>query len=233
MQLVGVVVEVLRAVGEVGAGDARRRAAAGEVVLDPHLALRRAEAALDPVELGVALDAGVTRGEEPRLRERSWTLTISTFAPSWTTTSTTPFAYASSSGSADVSSSTTVKRRAGLGDDEDAPEERPAGRGARDAEVQRLLELDPCGDVDEQPVLPDRRVVRAELVVGLRRGCRAADGRPSAPRSGSPRAPSRRTGCRSRRWSRRPRRRGRGATAPRPASSSPRPTRRGRTPRGS
>src|SRR5205085_2715914 len=62
-----VVVEVLRAVGEVRARDARRRAAAVEVVLDPRLALLRAEAAGDPVELGVALDAGMVRREVPRL----------------------------------------------------------------------------------------------------------------------------------------------------------------------
>src|SRR5207237_9915914 len=52
-----VVVEVLRAVGEVRACDARGGAAAVEVVLDPRLALLRAEAARDPVELSVALDA--------------------------------------------------------------------------------------------------------------------------------------------------------------------------------
>ena len=62
-----VVVEVLVAVGEVRARDTRGRALAGEVVLDPHLALLRAEAARDPVELGVAPDAGAVRGEVPRL----------------------------------------------------------------------------------------------------------------------------------------------------------------------
>ena len=67
MLLERVVVEVLVAVGEVRAGDARGRALAGEVVLDPHLALLRAEAAGDPVELGVALDARVVRGEVPGL----------------------------------------------------------------------------------------------------------------------------------------------------------------------
>ena len=65
--LEGVVVEVLVAVGEVRAGHARGRAGAVEVVLDPDLALLRAEAAGDPVELGVALDARVVRREVPRL----------------------------------------------------------------------------------------------------------------------------------------------------------------------
>ena len=45
--------------------------------------------------------------------DRRWTFTISAFAPSCTTTSTTPFTYASSSGSADVSSCTTVNREPG------------------------------------------------------------------------------------------------------------------------
>ena len=46
-------------------------------------------------------------------RESRWTLTISAFAPSRTTTSTTPFAYVSSSSSAEVSSWTRVKREPG------------------------------------------------------------------------------------------------------------------------
>src|SRR5947208_15478960 len=62
-----VVVEVLRAVGEIRARDARGRAAAVEIVLDPRLALLRAEAAGDPVELGVALDAGVVARKVPSL----------------------------------------------------------------------------------------------------------------------------------------------------------------------
>src|SRR6185437_3458224 len=62
-----VVVEVLRAVGEIRARHARGRAASREVVLDPRLALLRAEAAGDPVELGIALDARVVVREVPRL----------------------------------------------------------------------------------------------------------------------------------------------------------------------
>src|SRR5205823_2320967 len=65
--LEGVVVQVLRAVREVRAGDARGRARPGEVVLDPDLALLRAEAAGDPVELGVTPDRRVVRREVPRL----------------------------------------------------------------------------------------------------------------------------------------------------------------------
>src|SRR6185436_5861856 len=45
---------------------ARGRARAGQVVLDPSLAALRPEAAGDPVELRVALDARVVRGEVPR-----------------------------------------------------------------------------------------------------------------------------------------------------------------------
>jgi len=65
--LESVVVEVLLAVGEVGAGDARGRSGAGEVVLDPRLALLRAETAGDPVELSVAVDPRTVRGEVPGL----------------------------------------------------------------------------------------------------------------------------------------------------------------------
>jgi hypothetical protein len=62
-----VVVEVLRPIREVGAGDPRRRTRPGEVVPDPDLALLRAEAAGDPVELRVTADPGAVRGEVPRL----------------------------------------------------------------------------------------------------------------------------------------------------------------------
>src|SRR5439155_5004018 len=65
--LEGVVVEVLLAVGEVGAGHPRGRAGAGEVVLNPRLALLGAETPGDPVELGVAVDLRAVRGEMPRL----------------------------------------------------------------------------------------------------------------------------------------------------------------------
>src|SRR5918996_2724032 len=62
-----VVVEVLRPVREVGPRHAGGRALPGEVVLDADLALVRAEAAGDPVELGVAVDARPVRGEVPGL----------------------------------------------------------------------------------------------------------------------------------------------------------------------
>jgi hypothetical protein len=50
----------------------------------------------------------------------------------------------------------------GVGHDDEAPE-RLAGGG--DADVKRLLELDALRDDDEQAVLPERRVVRRELLV--------------------------------------------------------------------
>src|SRR5207237_10645474 len=53
--------------GQVRTGHARRRARAGQVVLDTRLAALRPEAAGDPVELRVALDACVMRREVPRL----------------------------------------------------------------------------------------------------------------------------------------------------------------------
>jgi hypothetical protein len=58
-----------------------------------------------------------------------------------------------------------VKPRAGLSDDEQAPEERAAVRRVRDPHVQRLVEHDVARDDDEQAVLPQRRVVRGELLV--------------------------------------------------------------------
>src|SRR5437016_5890994 len=65
--LEGVVVEVLLTVGEVGARDGRFGPRAGEIVLDPDLALLRAEAARNPVQLRVTLDAGVMGRKVPRL----------------------------------------------------------------------------------------------------------------------------------------------------------------------
>jgi hypothetical protein len=65
-----VVVEVLRAVGEVRARDTRRRALSREVVVDADLPAPRAEAAGDPVELGILADCRPVCGEVPRvLRE--------------------------------------------------------------------------------------------------------------------------------------------------------------------
>src|SRR5690242_20813255 len=61
--LEGVVVEVLLAVREIGPGDTGGRARTREIVLDPRLALLRAEAPGDPVELGVAIDARAMRRE--------------------------------------------------------------------------------------------------------------------------------------------------------------------------
>ena len=55
--------------------------------------------------------------------------------------------------------------RAGLGDDEQAPEERAAVGCVRDPHVERLVEDDVARDDDEQSVLPQRGVVRGELLV--------------------------------------------------------------------
>jgi hypothetical protein len=56
------------------------------------------------------------------------------------------------------------QRRSGtLLRDDDEPPERLAGRG--DADVERLLELDALRHDDEQPVLPERRVVGCELLI--------------------------------------------------------------------
>ena len=89
MLLEGVVVKVLDTVGEVGPGDAEV-ARSGKVVLDPDLALLRAEATGDPVELGVAVDPRVVATEVP-----AWltfcTETYSTLAPSSTKISTAAF----------------------------------------------------------------------------------------------------------------------------------------------
>ena len=62
-----VVVEVLVAVGEVRARDARRRPLAGQVVLDSDLSLLRTEAACHPVELGISRDPRVVGREVPRV----------------------------------------------------------------------------------------------------------------------------------------------------------------------
>jgi hypothetical protein len=138
---------------------------ARQVVLDPHLALRRAEAAGDPVELRVALDPRVVRGEVPaRAREvlHGDVLDLGRVLDD------------------DLDGRVRVGRELGrrgrvlldqreaalgLGDHEQAPEERPALDRVRDADVQRLLEHDAAGDVHEQAVLPQRGVVGCELLV--------------------------------------------------------------------
>ena len=78
-----------------------------------------------------------------------------------------------------------MKRLPGLGDDEQAPEERAALDRVDDADVERLLEHDALRDVDEQAVLPLGGVVRGELLVRADELVEPADGR-RAPRSGSP-----------------------------------------------
>src|SRR4051812_28894450 len=60
-------VEVLAAVGRVGAADGGVRAWTREVRLQEHLAVARAEAERRPVQVAVALDDRALRGEDPRL----------------------------------------------------------------------------------------------------------------------------------------------------------------------
>ena len=53
----------------------------------------------------------------------------------------------------------------GIGDHEQAPEERPALLRVRDPDVERPLEHDSLRHPHEQPVLPERGVVSCELLV--------------------------------------------------------------------
>src|SRR6266487_1909878 len=53
-----------------------------------------------------------------------------------------------------------------LGDDEEAPEERAAFARVRDSDVERFFEDESLRNLDEQAVLPERRVVGSELLVG-------------------------------------------------------------------
>src|SRR5262249_53387085 len=156
---------VLVAVGEVRAGDARRRAFAAQVVLDPDLPLLRAEAARDPVELGVALDARVMSREVPGLTREvlpGHVLELRALLDE------------DLGGGRRVRLEIRRGRRVLLdqrelralpGDDEQAPEERAARNGIRDANVERLLEYDVLRHVDEEAVPPERRVVCGELLV--------------------------------------------------------------------
>ena len=79
--LEGVVVEVLRAVGEVGAGDARGGAGAAEVVLDPDLARSSSRSRRRPsrARRRARRARGATRSATSRC-ERFWIETYSSFA---------------------------------------------------------------------------------------------------------------------------------------------------------
>ena len=163
--LEGVVVEVLDAVGEVRAGDARGRARAGEVVLDPDLPLLRAEAAGDPVELGVALDPRVVAAEVPRLAADVLHRDVLDLGA---------VLDEDLDGGVEVAGELGRHRgvlldhgdaAARLGDDQQPPEERAALDRVRDPHEQRLLEHDALRHLDEQAVLPLGRVVRGELLV--------------------------------------------------------------------
>ena len=108
-----VVVEVLRAVGEVRAGDPQRRAVSCEVVLDPDLALGGAE---PPATQSSAASRSTRPWWDAKchvLRERFCTETYSTFAASCTTISTAAFEYADRSGEDDAYSSISANRLSG------------------------------------------------------------------------------------------------------------------------
>ena len=69
------------------------------------------------------------------------------------------------SGLADAYSSIRLKREPSSATTSRRQMSAPPVDRARDPYVERLLELDALRDVDEQAVLPDRRVVRGELLV--------------------------------------------------------------------
>ena len=130
-----VVVQVLVAVGEVGAGHARGRALAGEVVLDPDLALLRAEAAATQSSSAsrstrawcVRSATSRARGSGAR-RTRAWRRAS-------TKSSTAAFEYAGELGRRSRRTPRSARTRLpGLGDDEQAPEERAALDGVDDAD---------------------------------------------------------------------------------------------------
>ena len=166
MLLERVEVEVLVAVGEIGARDARGRALPGEVVLDPHLALLRPEAAGDPVELGVAADPRAMRREVPRLAREVLERDVLDLRFLADEELDDGVRVAGESGVRRGELLDQAEPAAGLGDHEQAPEERAAVGRVRDPHVERPLEDHALRNVDEQAVLPARRVLGGELLVG-------------------------------------------------------------------
>src|SRR5581483_11497687 len=161
-----VVVQVLLAVREVRPGDTRRRADAREVVPDPDLPPVRAEAAGDPVQLGVALDPRVVRREVPGVAREVLERDVLELRALADEELGDRVRVARQLGRRRGVLLDQREPRAGLGHDEQPPEERaPLGRVPH-ANVERLLELDALRDDDEQAVLPERGVVRGELLVG-------------------------------------------------------------------
>src|SRR6266550_1311191 len=164
--LEGVVVEVLIAVGEVGPGNARGRARAREVVLDPRLALLGAEAAGDPIELGVAIDPRAVGGEVPGLGgevlQRD-VLDLRALAYEELGDGVRVTREIRPSGRVLLDNAKAALR---LSDDEETPEQRAAVPSVRNSNVERLFEDESLRNLDEQAVLPERRVVGGELLVG-------------------------------------------------------------------
>ena len=140
----------------------------GEVVLDPDLAPSRSRSR--PSTQSSSASRSTRAWQEAKSQafdERRWTFTTSAFAPSRTTTSTTHVPRRPRVSSvADVSSCDQGEPGAWLGDDEDAPEERPARHGVCDPEVERLFDLDARGTCTSSPCCHIGGVVGAQLVVG-------------------------------------------------------------------
>ena len=181
-----VVVEVLLAVREVRAGHARGRARAGEVVLDPDLALASSRSRRRPSRAPrrARRARGATRSATSRARGSGSRRTRA--SPPARRRARRP---RSCSRRARATRRVLLdQREAGalLGDDEQPEEERAALDRVRDADVERLLELDARAGRDEQAVLPRASVVRGELLVPADE--RAERGR--ARSSGSKRTPS-------------------------------------------
>ncbi len=177
-----VVVEVLVAVGEVRARDPRGRAGAAQIVLDPDLPALRAEAAGDPVELGVALDPRVMAREVPGLLGEILDRDVLELRR-------LPDEQLDDARSSSREAPGRRMRTPRSARSCDAPRRRPAaGRRARHRRrcsrtrtYERLLEHDAPRDLHEQPVPPERRVVRRKISRPSRPASRAGD----RPRRGS------------------------------------------------
>src|SRR5262249_33431072 len=150
---------------EVRARDARRGTLSGEVVLDADLALLGAEAARDPVELRIAFDTRVVRREVPRLLREVLQRDVLELRALLDEELDDRGRVAGDLRMRGGVLLDQREARALFRDDEQAPEQRPAVRRVRDAHVQRLVEYDAARNDDEQAALPERRVVRGELLV--------------------------------------------------------------------
>ena len=165
-----VVVEMLVAVGEVRARDARRRALAGEVVLDPHLAALRAEAADHPVELGVALEPRLVAAEVPGLAREVLQRDVLDLGRRVDEQLDDGVRVGDRVGRRRREILDQREPRAFLGDHDHPPEERAAVRGHLD--VERLLELDALRARGRAGRAPSARDSRQRT--GRRRGSASA-----------------------------------------------------------